>query len=177
MTATGVDHVRPARLGRRLAALTGDSAGMTVASIAAGAALGLGLALFDPTVASDPPTHTAHIMVLSAWVTGALLLIYWVLPIWLWQTTPGLSACGLRVITLSGHRPSLFRTLWRKAAALLLPTLAAATCAPLAGSRPGLTLAASLGASLAGFATIALTPRRQALHDLLAGTLVIHRPE
>lgn len=67
-----------------------------------------------------------------------------------WQATPGKRWLGLRVCTLTGQRPGLGRTMLRF----------------FAGSLSWLSL--NLGHALAAW-----TPRKQALHDLIAGTLVV----
>lgn len=66
------------------------------------------------------------------------------------QATPGKQWLGLRVCTLDGQRPTLGRTVVRF----------------LAGSLSWLSL--NLGHALAAW-----TPRKQALHDLIAGTVVV----
>jgi uncharacterized RDD family membrane protein YckC len=68
-----------------------------------------------------------------------------------WQATPGKLAMGLRVTDLNGRRISFPRALGRYAAKLL----------------SAMTL-------LIGFLMIAWTGRKQGLHDLLAGTLVLN---
>ncbi|MEY4761276.1 MAG: hypothetical protein RLZZ200_1132 [Pseudomonadota bacterium] len=67
-----------------------------------------------------------------------------------WQATPGKRAVRIKVTDLSGHRLSIGRAVWRRVAELL-----------------------SFVPFLTGFAMAAFTRRRQCLHDLMAGTLVV----
>ena len=69
------------------------------------------------------------------------------------MATPGKRLCGLYVTDTSGHRLSFGRALWRNVAALL-------SYATL-----------YIGFNMAGF-----TGRKQALHDMLAGTIVHRQP-
>jgi uncharacterized RDD family membrane protein YckC len=69
------------------------------------------------------------------------------------QATPGKRVLSLKVTDLSGRRISFGRAVGRRFATIL----------------SALTL--GVGFAMAGF-----TRRRQALHDMIAGTLVIHQP-
>ena len=69
------------------------------------------------------------------------------------QATPGKALLGLKVTDLSGGRPGIGRVLFRQLM----------KCAELCSS--GVT-----------YVIAAFTGRRQALHDMFAGTLVIHAP-
>lgn len=67
-----------------------------------------------------------------------------------WQGTPGKRAVRIKVTDLSGHRIGIPRALWRHVAELLSVVL-----------------------YFTGFLLAAFTRRRQCLHDLMAGTLVV----
>jgi len=67
-----------------------------------------------------------------------------------WQATPGKRAVRIKVTDLAGHRIGVARAVWRRIAELL--------------SVIGLCI---------GFLMAAFTRRRQCLHDLMAGTLVV----
>ncbi len=67
-----------------------------------------------------------------------------------WQGTPGKRAVRIKVTDLAGHRISIGRALWRHVAELL-----------------------SFVLFLTGFLFSAFTRRRQCLHDMMAGTLVV----
>lgn len=67
-----------------------------------------------------------------------------------WQATPGKKICRLKVIDYSGNRISFGRATGRYFASLLSALLL-----------------------FIGYLRIAFNPRRQALHDSIAGTLVI----
>jgi uncharacterized RDD family membrane protein YckC len=96
-----------------------------------------------------------------------------------WQATPAKRLLGLRVTTLGGERASWGRTLLRTALKLLPWELTHVTLmlpTPIWGAasaelRPGLWVVYGLLAVYVLCA--ALTPRRQAPHDLIAGTLVV----
>lgn len=70
-----------------------------------------------------------------------------------YQATPGKQAMGLFVTDTEGYRINFSRASWRYFGKLL----------------SGLLL-------LLGYILAAFTPRRQALHDLMAGTLVLKHP-
>jgi uncharacterized RDD family membrane protein YckC len=67
-----------------------------------------------------------------------------------WQATPGKRAVRIKVTDLAGHRIGVARAVWRHVAELL-----------------------SVAFVLVGFLMAAFTRRRQCLHDLMAGTLVV----
>ena len=67
-----------------------------------------------------------------------------------WQATPGKRAVRIKVTDLAGHRISIARAVWRHLAELL-----------------------SVALLLVGFLMAAFTRRRQCLHDMMAGTLVV----
>jgi uncharacterized RDD family membrane protein YckC len=70
-----------------------------------------------------------------------------------WQGTPGKRALGLKVTDLAGRRISFGRATGRFFAKII-----------------------STAILLIGFIMAAFTERRPALHDRIAGTLVIHKP-
>jgi uncharacterized RDD family membrane protein YckC len=124
---------------------------------------------------------------IEAWVLLSVSL-----PIWLyfivmersgWQATVGKRALGLRVARTGGGRISLNQAVVRTALKLLPWELTHATLllpAPMwndpdAGLRPGLVIVYALLGLYA--ASAALTPRRQTLPDLAAGTVVIETKE
>jgi type II secretory pathway pseudopilin PulG len=69
------------------------------------------------------------------------------------MATPGKRLCGLYVTDTGGHRLSFGRALWRNVAALL-----------------------SYATLYIGFFMAGFTGRKQALHDMLAGTIVHRQP-
>jgi len=87
----------------------------------------------------------------NRWNAIALAVAYFGLfPATPFQGTPGKRACGIKITDVRGNRLSVGRSLARFAASV-----------------------PSLGAFGAGFLPAAWTRRRQALHDLIAGTLVV----
>ena len=95
------------------------------------------------------------------------------------QATWGKHRCGLRLAAVDARRVRLGRALWRNALKFA-PLEIAHGCAwrlwdGATGAGPwvraGLILVVALAA--ANLACAAFTPRRQALYDLLAGTLVV----
>ena len=66
-----------------------------------------------------------------------------------WQATPGKRLLGLRVVDLDGRRVGVIRAVARQCLKLL-----------------------DVATSMVTFVIAAVTPRRQTLHDILAGTLV-----
>jgi uncharacterized RDD family membrane protein YckC len=101
----------------------------------------------------------------SAQATPVLNLVEFLMGIVLWfgyctwyessplQATPGKRALRLKVTDLAGRRISVGRAFARRLAMVLS------------------VLTLGIGFAMAGF-----TRRRQALHDMVAGTLVIHEP-
>lgn len=67
-----------------------------------------------------------------------------------WQATPGKALLRLRAVDLGGSRLSTGRAIWRTVAKLV-----------------------SAGSGGCGFLVAAFTPEKQALHDLMASTLVV----
>jgi uncharacterized RDD family membrane protein YckC len=110
-------------------------------------------------VAHCPPTDLwwrprPHLCRLLPWIGPLAVLVYpvvyrvgfWTLTGW----TPGMSLMGLRLVRTNGSRVRLATALLRM----------------LAGILTALTLGA-------GYLLILVSPRRQALHDRLAGTLML----
>src|SRR5262249_43319961 len=88
------------------------------------------------------------------------------------QASLGQLLTGTKMMTTGGRRVALGRVGWRFAVPLLV--LAGAAGAVLGFSRPEIAL--GLGVLwVLGYLLGAVTPRKQALHDLLAATVVIHR--
>jgi uncharacterized RDD family membrane protein YckC len=81
----------------------------------------------------------------------AAFCAYNVLGWWLFGRTVGKALLGVRVETMGGTAPPLWRSCLRMA------------CYPLSALFLGL-----------GFALALVTPQRRALHDLIAGTRVVH---
>lgn len=139
-----------------------------------------------------------------AWMTSGLrfegyILLTISLPVWCyftltegsrWQATIGKRLLGLRVAAATGQRVGRGRALLRTAVKLLpwdLSHLAVALPAPLFidpatgaldWSRGGFRAGFLLAYAVLGVTVVALlrTPRRQALHDLVAGTVVLPAP-
>ncbi len=149
---------RPAGLGRRLLAALLDLALFSVGSLLPFAPLLAALAaerfLLAPE-AIPPPSRT---MSTIAGGSGALWVLYaWYYVIHGWARrggTPGLRLAGLRLIDWRRNIPIGYARAFLRLAALAVTAL-------------------SLGL---GFLTIPFDPNRRALHDLLAGTMVVHRP-
>ena len=84
--------------------------------------------------------------------TLAIFVAYFAgFPLTKWRATPGKHACGIRITDRAGDKLGPARSLLRAAASL-----------------------ASMAAWGLGYAVALWTRRRQALHDLVAGTLVVH---
>jgi uncharacterized RDD family membrane protein YckC len=81
-------------------------------------------------------------------ISGLVYIAFWLSA---WQGTPGKRICGLVIVDSTGRSLSAGRALARYLCSLL----------------------ASL--TLIGILLVAFTPRKQGLHDMLAGTLVIKR--
>lgn len=99
----------------------------------------------------DSPTSYGDMLTLALLVLSQLYHAYFVSSAKM--ATPGKRLCGLYVTDLEGHRLTFGRALWRNVAALFS------------------YLTIYLGFVLAG-----VTKRKQALHDMLAGTLVHRQP-
>lgn len=141
---------------------------------------------FDPGWMASAPHFEGYILLTIS------------LPVWCyfafsegspWQATLGKRLLGLRVTGVGGDRPRIGRAFLRTAVKLLPWELSHLTIAlptpllidPNSGAldwargefRPGfIVVYALLGITLA---TLALTPRRRALHDLVADTVVLRR--
>jgi uncharacterized RDD family membrane protein YckC len=87
-------------------------------------------------------------LTLQVVISGLVYIAFWLSA---WQGTPGKRICGLVIVDSTGRSLSLGRALARYVCSLL----------------------ASL--TVIGVLLVALTPRKQGLHDLLAGTFVIKR--
>jgi len=149
---------RPAGLGLRLVAALLDLSLFLLGSLLPFAPLLAALAaerfLLAPE-AIPPPSRT---MSTIAGGSGALWVLYaWYYVIHGWARrggTPGLRLLGLRLTDWRRNIPIGYARAFLRMAALLVTIL-------------------SLGL---GFFTIPFNSNRRALHDLLAGTLVVHRP-
>ncbi len=98
-------------------------------------------------------TAIALSMRVTGWIFPVVAALYLgLLPATTLQATPGKRMVGLRICDRSGKRIGFPRALLRLVA--LVP---------------------SIGIAGAGFVLAAFTPRRQALHDLAAGTFVVNR--
>ena len=115
-------------------------------------------ALFIDSLAVSIPGTVAHFHALttgSIWGDLAIESLVW-LPYYVlftaspWQATPGKRAFGIKVTDLSGARIGYGRSTVRYLATFL-----------------------SAFALTAGYLMVLFTPKRQALHDLLAGTVVV----
>lgn len=140
----------PAGVWRRVLAGLVDVLACALLVVLLTVALGvvLGLSLGDARTAQELD---------ELWEAGSELLM--LVAIWFWfawpesrprQATVGKKMLGLKVTDLQGRRIGLGRASWRLVAKIL-------SALPLG----------------AGFLMAAFTPRRQGLHDRLAGTLVL----
>ncbi len=160
---------------RRSAAYLLD--GLLLAALVVASQLGLRAVLGPrlPELVTGPQIETWVLLTVS-------------LPVWAyftlfessgWQATPAKRLLGLRVTTLGGGRAGLGRALLRTALKLLpweLTHLTLLLPTPIWGAasaelRPGLFVVYGLLAVY--LLCAALTPRRQAPHDLIARTLVV----
>ena len=151
--------------------------------MAAGGVMGVGLGL----AGSPVPSRRAQMLI------GLFGLL--VMPVLLtaipeasrWQTTIGKRLLGLIVTDRRGRRIGLGRSLARYAARVVVLGLAVAAAALLGAAarlRWGLSQTQEMTTALALLALLVLlthlpqrfSPYRQALHDRVAGTLVLHRP-
>jgi uncharacterized RDD family membrane protein YckC len=165
---------RLARLPRRAAAYLLDCGLLAAGVVATQLAARLALGARFPALNTGPQVE--------AWILLSVSL-----PVWgywagfersAWQATPAKRLLGLRVISAEGGRPSTRQALLRTAVKLLPWELTHATLLlpvpiwsdPAAGFRWGLAAVYGL-LGLSALAAI-LTPRRQAAHDLAAGTVV-----
>jgi len=107
----------------------------------------------------------------------SLSLLVYAIPWALWGRTPGMLATGLKLVDLRGRKPSP----WRGVVRWLVYEgyQGAAAPAPLLGVLGGIISALfrlmGLGLLVANMVLIAATERKQAVHDLAAGTLVVGR--
>jgi uncharacterized RDD family membrane protein YckC len=101
-----------------------------------------------------------------------------------WEATLGKRLLGLRVVNAQGGRAGYGRALLRTVVKLLpweLTHLSLMLPVPMwsegasASIRPGLIVANAL--IVVYLATALLTPRKQSVHDLVAGTLVVQRQD
>lgn len=147
----------PAPLWTRTVAALIDTALLAVALIAGSLLVTILLAIVvsiaepDAAPTTEAPVTailigTILLQLVFSWLYSAVLLTS------KWQATMGMRAVGLTVTDLEGRRLSLVRATARYAAKRLVV----------------LTL-------YLGFFMIAATERRQALHDVIAGTLVVRR--
>ena len=123
----------------------------------AGFARRAGAALLDGLVISIPGTfaHQAGITTGSFWPDLLLESLVWLpyyvlLPASRWQATPGKLAFGIKITGLDGRRIGIGRSLARYLASFL-----------------------SALALFIGYLMVPFTRKRQAMHDMMAGTLVV----
>jgi len=138
-------RIHYAGIATRAVALAVDVAIVHVLVFAGGAVL----ALVGSLVGDLRLDTLARILVAGAW--AAAVVGYFVM---FWSTvgqTPGMRMMDLRVTTAGGEPPSVGRSLVR-----------------IAG------LALAIIPLFAGFLTVLVDDRRRGLHDLLAGTVVVH---
>lgn len=159
----GIDHddVVDAGFLRRLAALMIDGVLLTIATyaivflmlIVIGVGVGGITELFGASAGGEPPSGPLLIVFVLGFYVFPFLLrgSYYVLfTRSAWQATPGKRAVGIKVVDLDGQRISTGRATGRWfAAALSYMTL------------------------YIGFLMAAFTDRKQALHDMVAGTRVV----
>lgn len=168
---------RLGRVARRGTAYALDCGLLAVGVVTSQAALRAALGARMPALSTGPQIETWVLLTVSlpVWTYFSLLESS------LQQATPAKRLLGLRVTTSTGARPGFIRALSRTALKLLpwelthltlmLPTpIWSAANAEL---RPGLFLVYGLLAAY--LLCTALTPRGQAPHDLVAGTLVVKK--
>ncbi len=174
--------VEPAGFGSRLAAYLLDSLVAFIISCLCAASAGL-LLLINSDMGRKDPSERA--------IYAALIVASLAAPIWLVMTLHGWTAHGrtigklamnLRIVDGRGRNPSLARALPRMVV-YLLESLPLAGVAPVAALAyllqtpvvPRVLVATGL-ALLVPLISVALAlghPRRRALHDIVAGTLVV----
>lgn len=132
----------------RLVAFVIDQFLLGAASWLVGVLLGGGLAV--STSVDEPDALGDMFMVIGICLSWGWFALFESSP---WQATPGKRVMGLAVTDLEGRRIGFGRASGRYFAKFL----------------SGILL-------LAGYLMAAFTKRRQALHDMLAGTLVLRRP-
>lgn len=173
----------PASVGARLAAYLLDWLVTFIVVCLCTAAAGLILLATSDMGRNDPPNRAIYASLLVA----ALAAPIWVgmtLAGWAWRgRTVGKTAMSLRIVDRSGRPPGIARSLLRLVVYL-------AENVPLAAAGPVLAAAVAFRAQhlpadlLAAFAAILLLPlvstavmvrdrHRRALHDLVAGTVVV----
>lgn len=140
----------PAGFWRRFAAHTLDLAILMLASIAVGILLGVGAVLLGiPVDTAKPPSLTESAVEYA--VTIVVFWLYFALQESGWrQATIGKRLMGIEVTDVAGQRISFLRATARYFASFI--------------SWATLTI---------GFIMAAFTARKQALHDMMAGTLVV----
>lgn len=117
-----------------------------------------GAAFLDAFLVSLPGAvaHSLGYSIADVWLSfaaemGLWLIYFGAFTASAWQATPGKRWFGIKVTDLSGRRIGIGRSLARVLASVL-----------------------SWVALFAGYLLALLTPRRQALHDLMAGTVVVN---
>ncbi len=134
---------------RRLVALIIDQFLLGVASWAVGVLLGLALAVSPAGEAAGEGAFEDMFMIVGICLSWGWFALFESSP---WQATPGKRTMGLVVTDMEGGRIGFGRATGRYFAKFL----------------SGILL-------LLGYIMAAFTRRRQALHDILAGTLVLQR--
>ncbi|HIE09046.1 MAG TPA: tetratricopeptide repeat protein [Armatimonadetes bacterium] len=105
---------------------------------------------------------------------GLSVLVY-ALPWAMWGRSPGMVALGLRFTDASGRRPARWRVLvrWLVYHGYYGAIVPAPLLGPLGAALDALFFVAGVGLFLANVVLISSTPKRQAVHDLVAGTFVV----
>jgi uncharacterized RDD family membrane protein YckC len=154
----GLTPGKPAGLGWRLLALLADGVLFTVGSVIPFTPL-LATLMFERYLlgpdALPPSEHTKALLQGGCTVLWVIFALYYVIDGWARRGgTPGLRLCGLRLIDYRHKQPIGYLRALLRFAALLVTAL-------------------TLGL---GYLLVPFRRDRKALHDLLAGTIVTHRP-
>lgn len=141
---------------RRLAAWAIDQVILGVAGGLIGVLLGIGIAIGAAATGGSPTvsTGTTDALTIPLYILGAVIgwLYFTICEASPWQATPGKLALGIKVTDLAGNRIG-----WGRANARFWSKLIS-----------GITLGI-------GYLMVAFTERKQGLHDMIAGTLVVRR--
>ena len=135
--------------------------------------------LLDTNYGEVDPTERALWAFLGIWFSSLPVTLLYVLMFWAWRgQTVGKLAMGIRVAQEDGRPLGFGGALRRLLAHFIYPAavLGLVTAAVYAGlDLTGIAAAAGLGLLLtfAGYALAFFTPQHRALHDYLAGTVVV----